>query len=396
MTTILVSAGDASGEAHAAGLVEAIRARRPAARFLGMGGVRMADAGVEIVVDQRELAVGGVFELLTSAGRLRSAWHRMVDRVRRERPDLVVLVDSGGFNLPLAQRIRHLGTTPILYYAAPQIWAWRPGRLRKLVARVDRIAVILPFERDYYRARGVEVDYVGHPALDRLNGPGAGSSEGTGAAARRRASRTGLGLDDADEVLAILPGSRRNELRRHLALQIEAFAGLRARRPGLRGIIGLAPSLERAAAETLLAGMDPSLREGLEIVCGRTDCVMDAADVALAKPGTVTVELMLREKPMVVIGRVHPWTAWIARRAVDLDWLSMPNLIAGEAIVPELLQAGARPDRIVDALAPLFEGPERLRQIEGLARARRHLGEPGAARRTSAIVEEMLGNLGAA
>ncbi len=393
MTTILVSAGDASGEAHAAGLVEAIRERRPDARFLGMGGVRMAEAGVEIVVDQRELAVGGLVELATSAGRLRSAWRRMVDLVRLERPDLIVLVDSGGFNLPLARRVRRLAPTPILYYVAPQIWAWRSGRLRKLAARVDRIAVILPFERDYYRARGVEVDYVGHPALDGL---GVGSTAPVAARARRIAARERLGLDETDEVLAILPGSRRNELARHLPIQIEAFAGLRARRPGMRGIVGLAPSLERAAAETLLAGLDASLRQGLEIVCGQTDCVMDAADVALAKPGTVTVELMLRETPMVVIGRVHPWTAWIARRAVDLDWLSMPNLIAGEAIVPELLQAEARPDRIVDALAPLFEGPERLRQIEGLARARRLLGDPGAARRTSAIVEVMLGKLDAA
>jgi len=393
VTTILVSAGDASGEAHAAGLVEAIRERRPDARFLGMGGIRMAEAGVEIVVDQRELAVGGLFELVTSAGRLRSAWRRMLDRVRREPPDLVVLVDSGGFNLPLARRIRRLAPTPILYYAAPQIWAWRAGRLRKLAARVDRIAVILPFERDYYRARGVEVDYVGHPSLDAL---AAEPSAPIGAGSRRSAARARLGLADADEVLAILPGSRRNELARHLAIQVEAFAGLRARRPGLRGIIGLAPSLERAAAEALLAGLDASLRPGLEIVCGQTESLLDAADVALAKPGTITVELMLRETPMVVIGRVHPWTAWIARRAVDLDWLSMPNLIAGEAIVPELLQAEARPDRIVDAVAPLFEGPERRRQIEGLARARRRLGEPGAARRTSAIVEEMLGKLDAA
>jgi lipid-A-disaccharide synthase len=393
VTTILVSAGDASGEAHAAGLVEAIREQRPDARFLGMGGVRMAEAGVEIVVDQRELAVGGLFELVTSVRRLRRAWRRMVDCVRRERPDLVVLVDSGGFNLPLARRIRRIAPTPILYYAAPQIWAWRPGRLRKLAARVDRIAVILPFERDYYRARGVEVDYVGHPALDGL---AAGPSAAIGAGSRRSSARERLGLEQADEVLAILPGSRRNELARHLAIQVEAFAHLRTRRPGLRGLIGLAPSLDRGAAVALLAAMDPRLRRGLEIVCGQTDRVMDAADVALAKPGTITVELMLRETPMVVIGRVHPWTAWIARRAVGLDWLSMPNLIAGEAVVPELLQAEARPDRIADALAPLFEGPERLRQIEGLARARRRLGEPGAARRTGVIVEEMLGSLGAA
>lgn len=404
MTTILLSAGDASGEAHAAALVEAIRERCPDVRFIGMGGVRMARAGVEIVLDQRELAVGGIFEIIRSGPRLIRAWYGMLDCVRRERPDLVVLVDAGGFNLPLARRIRRLVPAPILYYIAPQIWAWRPRRLRRLAERSDRIAVILPFERDYYSSRGVEVDYVGHPALDALPTrlPGgvlaagaatASGGEASSGAHHREAARLRLGLETGGSLLALFPGSRRNELTRHLPLQLAAFAQLRMIRPGLRAVLGLAESLDRSAVEAILARADASLRTDLAVVQGETDALIEAADVALAKPGTITVELMLRGMPMVVVGRVHPFSAWIARRTVDIPWLSMPNLIAGEALVPELLQAEAQPDRIAAALAPLFEGPERVRQIEGLGRARRRLGEPGSARRASAIVEEMLGAL---
>ena len=402
MTTILVSAGDVSGEAHAAQLVRAIRARRPNTRFVGMGGAQMKAAGVEIVVDQGELAVGGFFEIVASLGRIFRAWRRMLACIRREQPDLIVLVDSGGFHLPLARRAKQLVGAPILYYVAPQVWAWRSRRLRKLAARTDRIAVILPFEREYYAARGVEVDFVGHPVLDRMSSiaarpapPGAPESpagEGAGPD-RREAARARLGMDAEDAVLAIFPGSRRNELERHLPLQLEALHQLRAARPNLRAILGLAPSLDADVVEAILSRAGWEAREFLRVVRAETEVVIDAADVALAKPGTITVELMLQGCPMVVIGRVHPWTAWIARGSFHLEWLSMPNLVAGEAIVPELLQEDARPDRIVAALAPLFEGPERSRQIEGLARASRRLGEPGAARRTSAIVEEMLGTV---
>jgi lipid-A-disaccharide synthase len=395
LKTILVSAGDVSGEAHAAELVRAIRQRRPDTRFVGMGGAEMSAAGVELVVDQRELAVGGILEVATSLGRLFRSFWRMLACVRREKPDLIVLVDSGGFHLPLAWLVKRIVSAPILYYVPPQVWAWRSHRLEKLASRADRIAVILPFEREYYAERGVDVDFVGHPVLDRIQRVGSrraqqGSSEAPG----DEGPRSRLGLDPEIPVLALLPGSRRNELERHLPLQLEAFRRLRAGRPTLRAIVALATSLEADAVEAILSRAGPDLSGLVDVVRGQTEAVIDAADVALAKPGTITVELMLRGCPMVVIGRVHPWTAWIVRRSIGLDWLSMPNLVAGEEIVPELMQEDATPDRIAAALAPLFEGPERIRQIEGLARTSRRLGEPGAAQRTSAIVEEMLATPG--
>ena len=166
MQTILFSAGDLSGEMHAAALVRALRARLPAARFVGLGGERMRAAGVEIVVDRRELAVGGIVELLPELGRIVRAWRRMIRTLAECDPALVVLVDSGGFNLPFARQVRRRTRAPILYFIAPQVWAWRPGRLRKLAARADRIVVCLPFERDHHAAHGVAVEHPGHPIVD--------------------------------------------------------------------------------------------------------------------------------------------------------------------------------------------------------------------------------------
>jgi lipid-A-disaccharide synthase len=387
--TILLSAGDLSGERHAAELVLALRERIPDARFVGMGGAAMAAAGVEISVDQRQLAVGGIFEILGSLPRVISAWRGMQRCLRDTQPDVVVLIDSGGFNLPFARRARARSDAKILYYVAPQVWAWRRGRLRKLADRTDRIAVILPFEPTFYSEHGVPVDFVGHPAVDGLASPEMGT-----APLDLRNARAALGIEGDAPLLGIFPGSRRNELTRHLPIQLDAFLRLREREPTLRDlqcVVGLAPNLDREEVQRIAAGPLAAAPDAIQLVNASDGSVLDSCDVALVKPGTITVELMLRRKPMVVIGRVHPATAMIARRSLHIEWLSMPNLIAGAEIVPEFLQRAATRDRIAAALAPLFQGEARERQIEQLDRASLRLGTPGAARRTAAIVEEMLG-----
>ena len=390
MTTVLLSAGDASGEAAAAELVEALRARRSDTRFVGLGGAAMKRAGVTCVADARSLAVGGLFELASSVGGIVRAFRAMDRALRSEQPDLVVLVDSGGFNLPFARRVRRRCRAPILYFIAPQIWAWRPGRLRKLVARTDRIAVLMPFEGEFYARQGVAVDCVGHPILDRA--VARPRTETMRAAARDR-----LGLSAEGPVLALFPGSRRNELERNLPIQLASAAALTRSDGALRSlavVVGLAPSLDEHLVRRLAEPFGDTL--SVRLATSALDA-MDAADAALCKPGTITLELMLRGCPMAVMARIHPLSAFIARRRVSVPFVAMPNLLAGEEVVPELLLGEARPDRIAAAVAPLLGGKgtegeaARARQLEAFARIRPALGSAGAIGRVASIVEELLG-----
>jgi lipid-A-disaccharide synthase len=379
VTTLLLVAGDASGDLHAADFVRAFRARHPDTRFVGLGGVQMREAGVELAVDQRDLAVGGLLELAGSLGSITSAWRRMGRVLAQVEPDLVVLVDSGGFNLPFARRVRRRRRrTPILYYVAPQVWAWRRRRIGKLERRVDRLAVIFPFEPEVYRHAALPVDFVGHPLVDRL----APVVEGLD----RASARQQLDLDADAPLVALLPGSRDNEIRQHLPVQLEVAQLLHRADPRRRFAVALAPTvdLERVRARCGSADLP------LHVIRGRTYEIIRAADVVLAKPGTVTVEAALLERPMVVLGRANPLTAVFLRRMVRVSWYSMPNLIAGERVVPEFLQEQARPELIAPAVAELFEGSAREAQLLALAKVSAGLGGGGAAGRAVDIAEEML------
>ena len=382
MTRVLISAGDASGDRHAAEFVSAARRRNPDMTFFGLGGEEMREAGAELLVHQREIAIGGLVEVVRGARRVISAWHSLTAAARDRSPDLVVLVDSGGFNLPLARRLRRLVPAPILYYVAPQVWAWRRGRIKKLARRVDRLAVIFPFEPEFYAGCGLPVDYVGHPLID-------GMTESTSRPDREEARRS-LGLDADAPVIAVFPGSRSNEVRHQLPVQLAAIELLHARAPRSEFLIALAPTVSRGLVDGILARFPRARALPLKIVEGRSREVMVAADVGLAKPGTTTLELALLERPMVVIGRTSALTAAVVRRAVKLPSLAMPNLIAGAPIVPEFLQEKARPQDIADAVERLLAGPERDRQLRALYEVVDQLGSGGAAQRAAAIAEEML------
>ena len=386
MVKILISAGDLSGERYAADLVRALARKRPDARFFGLGGAAMAEQGVELVVDQRDLAVGGIVEAAGSIGRLVSAWRRMQRAVRDESPDLAILVDSGGFNLPFARRLRRSNACPVFYYVAPQAWAWREERVHALAERANRIAVILPFESAFYAKHGIEVDYVGHPLLDRSTGDGSAPRP-----ADRRAARLRLGLPSDGPMLGLYPGSRRSELKYHLPLFLDAFERLLAERPGVRAAIARAPTLARGAIESAIEQRSELLRESTDVVSGDSVDLSLAVDVAITKPGTTTLELMLSGCPMVVAGRVHPWTARFVRRSIKVEFVAMPNLIFEERVVPECLQEAATPEAVSEAAAALFEGPAREAQQRVFSQARSRLGSPGASERAASIAEELLG-----
>lgn len=381
MTTVMLSVGDASGDAITADFVDELRVLRPGVRFAGLAGPRLAERGVECIVDQRELAVGGLVELAPSARRLARAWRTITAAIPRLRPSLAVLVDSSGFNLPLARRFRRAGV-PTLYYVSPQVWAWRAGRIHKLSRRVDRMAAILPFEPDVFAGSGLAVDFVGHPLVDRL-APHLGPWDR--ATARRR-----LGLPAGAAVIALLPCSRRSEISNGVDLMARVARLLHARKPEARFILPVAPSLERSELESALgragAGTPP-----IALVDGASPHALAACDAALLKPGTAVLEAALLDRPAVVAGRVHPLTAAIARPLLRVDSVAMPNLIAGRRVVPEFLQESARPEWIADAMLGVLTGPGRSTQLAGLAEVRRALGPGGAARRTAAIAQEMLG-----
>lgn len=382
MTTVLLAAGDASGELHAAALVEELRRRLPAARFVGLGGDAMEKAGVELVVHQRELAIGGLVEVLRDVGHVVSAWRRLGRALEATRPELVILVDSPDFCIPFARRARRAGAS-VLYYVSPQVWAWRRYRIRKIARRVDRMAVIFPFEPAVYAGTGLPVEFVGHPLVDRL--PEAEAGAVARAAARRR-----LGLDGSARVVALLPGSRRNELRDSLPLQLATARALAAADPALHFLLALAPSLARESLDALLAREPAAAGLPLAVVERATYDAVRAADVVLVKPGTATVEIALLGTPMVVAARAHPLTAAIGRRVLRVPSLTMVNLIAGAPVVPEFLQEAAQPERIAAAIRELLEGPAREAQRRRLAELRARLGGGGAARRAADIAEEML------
>ena len=383
MTTVLVSAGDASGDPYAAALVAALRERRPDARFVALAGEATRAAGADLIVDQREVAVGGLFELAGSLPRIVASWRAMTRAIRRERPALAILIDTADFNIPLARRLRRAGV-PVLYYVLPQVWAWRRGRIRKLAARSSRRAVIFPFEVAEYARAGVEVEYVGHPLAERLREFRAHEAG--------EALREELALPKGAPLLALLPGSRRNEIAYQLPLQLATARVLRRRLPELQCVLPLAPSVEPAQVTEGLARAAAGLPP-VTLLAGRAWEALAASDAALAKPGTATLEAALLGCPLVAAGRGHPLSAAIARRLIDVPSWAMPNLIAGESVVPEFLQGEAQPDVMAEALAALMvDGAPRETQLAGLERVRERIGGGHATSRVCAIAEELLGS----
>jgi lipid-A-disaccharide synthase len=282
---------------------------------------------------------------------------------------LVVLIDYPGFNMRIARAARRRGV-PVLYYVAPKVWAWRPGRARVLAETTDRVAVVLPFEADFLRRYGVRATFVGHPLLDER------AEEADGGCFRRR-----WGLDAKRQLLALLPGSRRQEIARHLGLFAEAARMVQQARPDVQPVVARTPSLPAARFE----------REGLPVIEDARG-LLGQARVALVKSGTATLEAALAGTPMVVAYRTSAPTWALARRLLRVAHIALPNLVAGERIVPEYVQSRATAEHLARDITALIEdGPVRDRQLEGLARVRASLGTTGATRRVAELVGELLG-----
>ncbi len=375
---VLVSAGEASGDRHAAGLLREALGLAPGLRIAGIGGDHLRRLGAEIVADARDLGVVGISEVLEQAPALLRAQRAMRRRLREARPDVLLLVDFPDFNLMLAAVAAALGI-PVVYFVSPQVWAWRKGRVRTIRRRVTRMLVIFPFEEDFYRAHGVPVTFVGHPLVDT---PLARVAAGE---ARRR-----LGLEPGTPVYGLLPGSRQGEIRRLLEGMFATAREVVAREPSATFLMPVADTLDQGALGEAVA------RTGLPVVAlrGAFDALVNACDAAVAASGTVTLELALRDVPPVVVYRTSALSYAIARLAVNVEHVSLVNLVAGRRLVPELLQGDFVPARAADEVLRLGRpGPERDAVLAGLQEVRGRLGPPGAYRRAAEALIEVLGGI---
>ncbi len=363
MPEILIVAGEASGDLHAAHIVRGVREHRPDVRFYGIGGKDMRAAGAEILIDSAELAVVGLWEVLAHRKTIFGALERMQRLLRERRPDLIVLTDYPDFNLRLAKTAKALGI-PVLYYISPQVWAWREGRVRTIRERVDMMAVVFPFEADFYRRHGVPVRYVGHPLITEER-----PLEGD-----RAAIRESFGLGDTDRVLGLYPGSRRSEVRRLLPVILATAEQIRKTLPDVKFLLPLASTL----SETDLEPWQAEIRNlDIPVIRDRTPEVTVACDAIVTVSGTVTLEIALATTPMVIINKLA-WLTWqIVRRMVKLEHVGLCNIVAGERLVPERLQHEATPERIAADLLPMLEDENVNREYrQQLARVRDILGTP--------------------
>ena len=366
MREILILAGEASGDLHGALLAEALRVARSDLLLTGTGGSRMRAAGVTML-EEHEGVVGFV-EVLRHIPSHWRLFRRLRDRFASGSVALVICIDYPGFNMRVAAAAHDAGV-PVLYYITPQVWAWRAGRMRTMARIITKAAVILPFEEELLRSAGVDATFVGHPLLDRA------TTMPDRAEARRR-----LGLPVSGEVLALFPGSRAQEIRRHLTDFVAVARALEQRRPGLRTVLSVAPTIALRDDEV-----------PFPLVRSASFDVLRAADVALCKSGTTTLEAAVAGCPCAIVYRTSALSYAIARWFVRIPHIGLLNIVAGREVAPEFVQSAFQPGPVAAALAPLFDpnGARRREMLDGLAEVRRRLGESGATARVAAMAAGM-------
>lgn len=370
----MIVAGEASGDLHGGDLAREILARDPDCELFGIAGAQMRAAGVRAEVRIEDIHGLGLTELISTIGLSLKSLRDLRRTLRTNKPDLVILIDYAEFNLVLAGVAKRAGV-PVLYYIAPQVWAWRRGRIKKIVERSSRLAVVLPFEKELYELAGDRVNFMGHPLLDRVH-PAQGREE---TLARH-------GLPKYSKLLALLPGSRRAEVRYILPPMVEA-ARILAHDHRVVPVIALAPTLTPAQ----LADQAQVNLDGIRIIQGDTYSIIGASEVALVASGTATLETALLGCPMVIAYKVSPLTYILGRMLITgVDYIGMPNILAGEKIVPELIQGELTARNLVRAAEPMLHETIRNQTIAKLNTLRGRLGAPGAAARVADLALSMM------
>jgi len=370
----MIVTGEASGDLHGSNLVRSMRTISPDLIFFGMGGKNLKNAGVDILFDAAKISVVGATEVFSHLGDILAARRTLINAMRERKPFLLILIDFPDFNLMLAAKAKKLNI-PVFYYITPQVWAWRKGRVRKIGRLANRVAVILPFEQDFFRKHGKEVDFVGHPLFDSVT-----------TSTTRDEFLASLSVDPAKTVVGLLPGSRKKEIISLLPDFLAAAKLLTERSDNdYTFLIPRAPTVSLQLLED--NGLN-EYRKNLDIRVTDQDRynLMASCDAVVATSGTVILELAILEVPTVVTYRVSPHTYFLGRLLIHLQWFSLVNLIADRTIIPELLQDEVTPENIAGELALILpEGKERSAMLQGLKEVKNKLGRPGASKRAAEI-----------
>lgn len=379
----MIVTGEASGDMHGANLVRSLLKMAPDTGFFGMGGVELENVGVDILFQASRISVVGLTEVFSHLPDIFTARQLLMQEMKNRRPALLILIDFPDFNLMLAAKAKKLGI-PVLYYISPQVWAWRSGRVNKIGRLSNRIAVILPFEKDFYQQRNVSVDFVGHPLMDSVK-----------TTQSKEECRRSLSIDHGKTVIGLIPGSRTKEIRSLLPDFLAAAKRLTVTTDN--DYVFLVPRASTVSRQLLNENGIDSYSDQLDIRVSDTNRydLMAACDAVVAASGTVILELAILGVPTVATYRVTPRTYFLGRMLTKLKFFTLVNLIGGRSILPELLQDQVTPVNIARELSLILEADdEREKMLQGLAEVRQKLGAPGASKRTAEIALELIENHG--
>jgi len=375
MARILISAGEASGDLYAGAVTRGIKQLNPEAEVFGMGGDCLREAGGEVLFDIKDHSLMGFVEVLKKLPDVWKLRNAFIDLMEKRKPDVLLTIDYPGFNMRLAKLAKERGIN-VVYFIAPQVWAWRPGRAADVAKVTDKIACIFPFEYDFYKSYGADIEFIGHPLVDTVK-PSLSRKEAEELAGKR----TGHPL------ILLMPGSREMEIQRLLPVMLDAAKILKQKQPELDFAITRAATIAKKILE------DSVRQAGLNIrlIEGHNYDVMSVADLAIVTSGTVTLEAAMCGLGCEILYKSSPISFWIAKRVVKIPNIGLPNIVAGRQIEPELLQDDCTPDKIASTALELLE-PERFAQLQrDLLEVKEKLGEPGAVKRVAELVLRMAG-----
>jgi len=369
----MIIAGEASGDLHGSKLVDAMLKKKPDLFFCGIGGQALNNAGAKIYVDSSSLSVVGITEVFSKIPNIFKGVAVAKRLLKSLKPDLLILIDFPDFNLHIAAFAKKIGI-PVLYYISPQIWAWRSRRINKIKKLVDHMAVIFPFEEDYYKKYDIPVTYVGHPLLDSKLSP---------------ANKISGQTSKSNNVIGLLPGSRKSEIVKHLPLMLDAAGILIKRIQNIKFIISVAPALDKKLLEKSVLNHKDA--DSFELSEESVENIFKRCKIVISASGTVTLEAAISGMPMVIIYKISPVSYWIGKALVHVNNISLVNLIAGKEIIPELIQGEASPLNIADVVYEMIRSPASLKKLRNeLSLIRKLLGVPGASDRVADLAIGMM------